>query len=226
MAPGSILMLALGRLEGPGWAPGPVMQLCIPNSTAQTQLLLLHPESRGCCSRGTSAELPPALPDSGSAFPASHSISITFPGGDGCGQDHISTNSSLIESSQREQSQHEDPVLRPNLWGVLGSAWQFCSPCSAYPTISFQCSLLISYFTLGEPYLEKSFQALSRSRLCSEGVGTPGTSPVTSSWSSEAQKTLKPRLSGAWWEFLSQQPLAWRWQRGGGGGSFQGITVG
>lgn len=223
MAPGSILMLALGRLEGPGWAPGPVVQLCIPNSTAQTQLLLLHPESRGCCSRGISAEPPPALISSFSSH--LHHLSQEEMGvGRTTSAPTLHSLKAVRESRVSTKILSLDPASGV-FWAQSGSSAlpPLCLPHHLLPAFTPH---LISYFTLGEPYLEKSFQALSRPRLCSEGVGTPGTSLVTSSWSSEAQKTLKPLLSGAWWEFLSQQPLAWRWQRGGGCGSFQVITVG
>lgn len=190
-----------------GGLPGPVMQLFIPNSTGSDPAPACcycwrcpqkPPESRRCLAgQGGLQSFSPALPDSGSALKLSHSTSITFPRRRWvcAGPGNARTNSSLVGSSQRRQGHHKDPVLRLNLVVLL-------SFLSFYPTISFQRSLPISYLLLhfgftnhGEAYFEK---ALSRPRPHSEGVRTPDTFLVTSSWSSEAQETLKPLRSGVW----------------------------
>lgn len=162
MALGSILILALCRLQGPGWAPWTRNAAFHPKfhglRSSPSQLLLLEvppkaPNGRGCLT-GQGGGLSRASPQLCLAqtllFPLSGSNSITFPGGFGCVQDQATSVPAVhsLKSARECRATTKILFLDPNsgvFWAQSGSSALL--PLFS-PTISFQCSLPISSISL------------------------------------------------------------------------------
>lgn len=158
MALGSILILALCRLEGPGWAPWTCNAAFHPKfhglRSSPSQLLLLEvppkaPRWQGVphWARGLSAEL---LPSSAWLRLSFSSCLIPppspFPGGFGCVQDQATPVPAVhsLKAARECRATTKILFLDPNSgvsWAQSGSSALLPL---FYPTISFQHSLPIS----------------------------------------------------------------------------------